>query len=396
MMSLTELLQQGTAHAWLFIPTAIILGALHGLEPGHSKTMMAAFIVAVRGTVGQAVLLGISAAISHTLVVWIVALGGQYLGRGMDPDTTEPYFQVASAVIVIGIALWMLWRTWQEEKREAGPHHTHSHDHDHDHHHGHGVDIRTIDTGHGIMALEVFEDGVPPRFRVRFETGHGWHAKDVSIVTERPDASRQAFTFAEKGQYLESVETIPEPHQFNARVSLGHGGHIHDYDVAFSERGHHHDGLIFGEAGEYMDAHARAHARDIARRFRDRHVTTGQIVMFGLTGGLIPCPAAITVLLLCLQLQQLSLGVVLVVCFSIGLAATMVSAGVVASLSVRHVQKRWPGFDTFARRAPYASGVLMLLIALYMGYTGVANLEKEHASAAARAAPITGAALART
>ena len=48
MTPLTDLLQQGTAHAWLFVPTAILLGALHGLEPGHSKTMMAAFIIAVR------------------------------------------------------------------------------------------------------------------------------------------------------------------------------------------------------------------------------------------------------------------------------------------------------------------------------------------------------------
>ena len=46
-----ELMQQGAAHAWLFIPSAIPLGALHGLEPGHSKTMMAAFIIAIRGTV---------------------------------------------------------------------------------------------------------------------------------------------------------------------------------------------------------------------------------------------------------------------------------------------------------------------------------------------------------
>lgn len=43
MTSLTDLLAQGTSHAWLFIPTAILIGALHGLEPGHYKTMMAAF-----------------------------------------------------------------------------------------------------------------------------------------------------------------------------------------------------------------------------------------------------------------------------------------------------------------------------------------------------------------
>ena len=58
MNDFTSLLQQG--NAWLFIPSAILLGALHGLEPGHSKTMMAAFIVAVRGTLKQAVLLGLA------------------------------------------------------------------------------------------------------------------------------------------------------------------------------------------------------------------------------------------------------------------------------------------------------------------------------------------------
>jgi nickel/cobalt exporter len=379
MSSLSDLLQQGTTHVWLFIPTAILLGALHGLEPGHSKTMMAAFIIAVRGTVSQAVMLGIAAAMSHTLVVWAVALGGQYLGRSMNAEATEPYFQLASAAIVTGIALWMLWRTWQEQKREAG------HGHDHDHHH-HGDDVRKIDTGHGVMALEIFEDGVPPRFRIRFESGHGWAAKDVAVTTQRPDGARQAFVFADKGAYLESLEEIPEPHEFVARISLGHGNHSHDYDLAFSEDGHSHASPDGGD-DDYMDAHQRAHAGDIAKRFSSRKVTTGQIIVFGLTGGLIPCPAAITVLLLCLQLKQLSLGAALVLCFSIGLAVTMVSAGVIASLSVHHVQKHWSGFSAMARRLPYASGILMLLIAFYMGYSGVAGLQAGHVKTAAITAP---------
>ena len=80
--------------------------------------------------------------------------------------------------------------------------------------------------------------------------------------------------------------------------------------------------------------------------------------------------ARITVLLLCLQLKQLVLGVALVMFFSIGLAVTMVSAGVIASLSVKQIQKRWSGFSAFARRAPYASSGLMILIALYMGVSG--------------------------
>ena len=78
MNDFTSLLQQG--NAWLFIPSAILLGALHGLEPGHSKTMMAAFIVAVRGTLKQAVLLGLAATVSHTAVVWLIAMAGLWFG----------------------------------------------------------------------------------------------------------------------------------------------------------------------------------------------------------------------------------------------------------------------------------------------------------------------------
>lgn len=201
-----------------------------------------------------------------------------------------------------------------------------------------------------------------------------WDASDVVVVTERPDGSRQAFAFVDRGDYLESVDEIPEPHAFSARLSMGHGGHTHDYDLAFTEDHHHADhdkdsGLKVGDGG-YMDAHERAHASDIERRFAGRNVTTGQIVIFGLTGGLIPCPAAITVLLLCLQLKQFTLGAILVLSFSVGLALTMVLVGVAASLSVRHIQKRWSGFGAFARRAPYASAAVMIVIALYMGVSG--------------------------
>src|SRR5215831_2773185 len=143
---LTDIFQQGATGAWLYLPTAVLLGALHGLEPGHSKTMMAAFIIAVRGTVMQAVLLGLCATFSHTLIVWVVALGGMYLWQGVDAESFEPYLQVASAILIIGIALWMLWRTRREQhgahEHAHGHHHDHrghTHEHGHDHHdHGHG------------------------------------------------------------------------------------------------------------------------------------------------------------------------------------------------------------------------------------------------------------------
>ncbi|MBP0445788.1 nickel/cobalt efflux transporter RcnA [Roseomonas sp. SSH11] len=390
MTSFQDLIQQGAAHAWLFIPSAILLGALHGLEPGHSKTMMAAFIVAVRGTVWQAVLLGLAATASHTAVVWAIGLGGMYLWRGYDADASEPWFQLASAVAIILLALWMIWRTWREQQQmrslaSGHSHAAHGHDrghpHDHGHDHHHNGDARRIDTGHGVLSLEIFEDGVPPRWRLRTLSGHGWAPGDVALEAFRADGSRGIFGFVERDGLLESTTEIPEPHEFTARLVLSHGGHSHDYELRFTEHGHdHYDhgheelrGLDVGSDG-YQDAHERAHAREIQQKFANRQATTGQIVLFGLTGGLIPCPAAITVLLICLQFQEISLALVLVLCFSIGLAITMVTVGAVAALGMRQLSRRWSGIDELFRKAPYASGAVIILLGLYIAYQAVQQL----------------------
>ena len=365
MPQLNDLFQQGTAHAWLFIPSAILLGALHGLEPGHSKTMMAAFIVAIRGTVGQAVMLGVAAALSHTAIVWVVALIGLRYAGQFNAETTEPYFQIASAVLIIAIALWMLWRSLGDIRAAKA----------HDGHH-HLDETQRIDTGHGVVVLSIFEDGVPPRFRAHFEErGRPVSSppeKSVSVSTVRPDGATQAFSFAARDGYLESVDAIPEPHAFKAKLDIGHGNHVHSYDLIYAE--HDHGYSKENASAGYHDAHEKAHAQDIAKQFGGRDVTNGQIVMFGLTGGLIPCPAAITVLLLCLQLKQVSLGIVLVACFSVGLAITMVAAGALAALSVKHALSRWSGFGTFARYAPLVSSALIIVMGLYLGWLGWSHL----------------------
>jgi nickel/cobalt exporter len=403
MPDFAELLQQSAAHAWLFIPSAILLGALHGLEPGHSKTMMAAFIVAVRGTVAQAVLLGLAATVSHTLVVWVIAIGGMYIWQGIAPETFEPYLQFVSALIIIAMALWMLWRTYEDQQRakaasghghaQEGHSHGHGHSHDHghgrdhghDHRHGHchaPSDIRMIDTGHGLHKLELHDHGgSDAHWRFSPERGKPWTAREVVITAERPDGRAQKFSFVERDGYIESLEAIKRPFDFMVRIQLGHGNHSHDFDVSFlkSTEGHDHmheelRGLEVGTDG-FQDAHELAHANDIRRRFADRNVTTGQIVLFGLTGGLIPCPAAITVLLLCLQLKQFTLGFGLVLCFSIGLAITLVAVGAAAALSVQHATKRFTWFSTFARRAPYFSSILLVAVGLYVGWHGWTGIE---------------------
>ncbi len=316
------LLQGG--NAWLFIPSAILLGALHGLEPGHSKTMMAAFIIAVRGTLMQAVLLGLAATVSHTAIVWLIALGGMYFGQHWSAEASEPWMQLVSAVLIIGVALWMMWRTSQNK---AACFHDHGSDggHDHDHaHHGH-------DDGHGHA-----------------------HAHD----------------HAHDHAHAHAHDEHDHAHGPACTHDHGHHGHHGHHAV------HAHAPASVAAPVE-QDAHEREHAEQIRKRFANREVTTGQIVMFGLTGGLIPCPASITVLLLCLQLKKIALGAVLVLGFSVGLALTMVASGVIAALSVKHLSKhvnKSGRFSELARNAPYLSSILMLIVGVYVGWQGLHTL----------------------
>lgn len=111
-------------------------------------------------------------------------------------------------------------------------HHRHSHgNHQHDHDEAHGVH-----TDAGPVLLEIFEDGVPPRFKLSC-VRQAIAADDITIETLRPDGARQVFTMAARDGYLESIDEIPEPHEFVACVSINGGS----YSVDFQEHEHAHD-----------------------------------------------------------------------------------------------------------------------------------------------------------
>jgi nickel/cobalt exporter len=220
--------------------------------------------------------------------------------------------------------------------------------------------------------------GLPPVFHLRAPKGERLpSAQDVTLETVRPDGARQVFRFAAKQDFLESTGVIPEPHAFEAIVTVGHDGHSHTGRAAFreDEHHHHHHGESDGRQ-EFQDAHELAHAQDIVQRFAGRAVTTPQIILFGVTGGLMPCPAAFTVLLVCLQLKKVSLGFAIVGAFSFGLALTMVTTGALAAWSVRHAEKRFKGFGEVMRRAPYFSCVLLVSLAAFMAWHGWRGLHR--------------------
>lgn len=280
-MDIVSIVENGTTSPFFMVLLALAIGALHGLEPGHSKTMMAAFIIAVKGTIAQAVQLGLAATVSHSLIVWILGLAALYFGNEMIGEELEPWFIMVSGIIIMAVAVWVFIRTWQSQPKR--PHHHHHHD--------------TLSHGHG-------------------------HSHDHA------------------------------------------DGHHHHHD--HSDHDHSH---LSG------DAHAMAHAREIEERFGSTaRATTGQTIAFGLTGGLIPCPAAITVLILCLHTNQFWLGVGLVSAFSVGLALTLVAAGVLAAIGLRYAMTKTDKLDKILARAPFLSASLIGLIGLYMAYSGWSHL----------------------
>jgi nickel/cobalt exporter len=145
------------------------------------------------------------------------------------------------------------------------------------------------------------------------------------------------------------------------RWGRGHGhdhGHSHDH-------GHHH---------LHDQGHSHGHSHDHSRHHHEHlpsTTRTSHIIWFGFTGGLLPCPSAIAVLLVCIQLKQFALGVLMVAAFSAGLAATLVAIGVAAAWGARKASAQWRGFDAVAARLPYLSAAVVLMIGIVMSVAGL-------------------------
>src|SRR5471032_1874360 len=96
----------------LYFPSAIALGALHALEPGHAKTLTAAYLIGTKGTKRDAILLGLSIAFTHSLVVILLAIAGVWLGREAFTDEAMHWLQIASGAVVSLLGICLLYQRW--------------------------------------------------------------------------------------------------------------------------------------------------------------------------------------------------------------------------------------------------------------------------------------------
>jgi ABC-type nickel/cobalt efflux system permease component RcnA len=202
------------------LAVAASLGAFHALEPGHGKTVVAAYLVGSRGTARHALLLGIVVTASHTVGVYLLGVVTLYASRHVVPERLYPWLGAASGLLITILGLYLLWR------RLDGP-----------------LLMSRGDTqGQGDRPLSGAE-----------------HGEAHALGLEHP-----------------------------------HG----------PEHGHHHHHHV-----------------------PEGPVSLRALVALGVSGGIVPCPAALVVLLSAIAMGRVGFGLLLIVAFSVGLAAVLIAIG---------------------------------------------------------------------
>jgi cation diffusion facilitator family transporter len=178
---------------WLFGSIALIADGLHmSTHAGALLLAALAYTYARRyaddprftfGTGKLGDLAGFTSAIILAMIALLI--GYEAISRLFEPVPIR--FAEAIPVAVLGLAVNVA-SAWLLSGRD---HHGHSHGHGHSHHaHDDEDETHRIATEDGMAVLEVFEDGVPPRFRLCAESGAGLLASTASIETVRPASFR--------------------------------------------------------------------------------------------------------------------------------------------------------------------------------------------------------------
>ncbi len=170
------------------------------------------------------------------LVMIALLIGYEAISRLFAPVPIQFDEAIPIAVLGLGVNIASAWIL------SGGQHHDHSHAHPHGHHAGHGSqdEMHRIATSGGMVVLQIFEHRIPPRFRLHAEAGFALAARPVVIETVRPDGTRQTFPMVDRGDYLESVDDIPEPHAFTVNVAIGED----NYSAVFEEHEHAHGAAL--------------------------------------------------------------------------------------------------------------------------------------------------------
>ena len=141
--------------ALILLATNFLWGAYHAVQPGHGKTIAAAYIVGARGRPVDAWILGIFVTLSHTSGIVLVGVLASLGLPGLESKRIEIWLKVLTGLLIIAIGLWTLWTqrslfkvaglapagSVDPQAGEPALHtHTHAHEAGHTHQHAHSHD----------------------------------------------------------------------------------------------------------------------------------------------------------------------------------------------------------------------------------------------------------------
>jgi nickel/cobalt exporter len=227
---------------------ALVLGAAHALQPGHGKTVVAAYLVGSRGTPRHAVVLGATVTLTHTAGVYALGLVTLVLSHYIVPERLYPVLEAGSGVLVLAIGVWLL--------------------------------------------------------------------------------GRRASTALHRGRV--------HPHPVEGEAVSAEGTHQHD------GHSHHHP-----HAG-----HGHAHGETVGWR---------SLLALGVSGGLLPCPEALMVLLITIAAHRVLFGLLLIVTFSIGLARVLVGFGLLLVYARKTFSRLNVSSGLVPRLLPVASALVIVV-----------------------------------
>jgi len=243
---------------WVLVSAAFIaagLGAMHALEPGHGKTLVAAYLVGSRGRARHAVLLGFVVTAAHTAGVYLLGVIALYASRYIVPEQLYPWLGAISGLTVTGLGLLIFLRHLTGETRE------HSH-----------------------------------------------------------------------------VAGQPHAHWFSSMLNK------------WAPR---KPALIAGDES-------------------GKPISLGQLCALGITGGIVPCPAALVVLLSAFSLHRIGFGLFLITAFSLGLALVLVAVGLVM-VYAKHVLSRVGSAGLLQRYLPLLSSAFMVILGIGIGVSAFSS-----------------------
>ena len=324
---------------------AFLLGMYHALTPGHGKALVGSYLITSKGTFKDAILLAITVTTTHTGSVFIIGVVILLLTANLTPSDFVPYLSLASGIFIILIGFWIVITRsehWGSHSHSHGPGHTHSHGHSHTHDHSHEHAHEDEHT-HDHEPHEHSHEHTHESHEHDHDSGNNPKVcknvdKILNNITADAETSSEAIEIDEA-----DIEIIDN-----------------------SEHKHNHD-------NENVLKLLENEPDSKPKKKRKNGVSLKELLWLGITGGMVPCPAAIVVLLIAVANNKTIYGLMLIITFSMGLAFVLGIIGIMMVVTKKYFGKSGK-FDKLAKLAPVISGIFITYIGWLIIFSGLTEL----------------------